>query len=37
LNAADFTAFFQAEVGRWTPIAKAVAEAAKAAGAAPPQ
>jgi tripartite-type tricarboxylate transporter receptor subunit TctC len=37
LNAADFTAFFKAEVVRWTPIAKAVAEAAKAAGAAPPQ
>jgi tripartite-type tricarboxylate transporter receptor subunit TctC len=37
LNADDFTAFFKAEVVRWTPIAKAVAEAAKAAGAAPPQ
>ena len=36
LNAADFTAFFKAEVVRWTPIAKAVAEQAKAAGMAPP-
>jgi tripartite-type tricarboxylate transporter receptor subunit TctC len=36
LNAADFTAFFKQEVVRWTPIAKAVAEQAKAAGLAPP-
>ena len=36
LNAADFTAFFKQEVVRWTPIAKAVAEQAKAAGMAPP-
>ena len=32
LSAADFTAFFKAEVVRWTPIAKAVAAQAKAAG-----
>jgi hypothetical protein len=36
LNAADFTAFFKEEVVRWTPIAKAVAAQAKAAGMAPP-
>jgi tripartite-type tricarboxylate transporter receptor subunit TctC len=36
LNADDFTAFFKAEVVRWTPIAKAVAAQAKAAGTAPP-
>jgi len=36
LNAADFTAFFKQEVVRWTPIAKAVAAQAKAAGMAPP-
>ena len=36
LDAADFTAFFKQEVVRWTPIAKAVAAQAKAAGAAPP-
>ena len=36
LNAADFTAFFKEEVVRWTPIAKAVAADAKAAGMAPP-
>jgi tripartite-type tricarboxylate transporter receptor subunit TctC len=35
LNAADFTAFFKEEVVRWTPIAKAVAAQAKAAGIAP--
>ena len=37
LNADDFTAFFKAEVVRWTPIAKAVAAQAKAAGMVPPQ
>jgi tripartite-type tricarboxylate transporter receptor subunit TctC len=36
LDAAEFTAFFKQEVVRWTPIAKAVAEQAKAAGMAPP-
>jgi hypothetical protein len=36
LNADDFTAFFKAEVVRWTPIAKAVAAQAKAAGTPPP-
>jgi hypothetical protein len=35
LDAADFTAFFKQEVVRWTPIAKAVAAQAKAAGMAP--
>jgi tripartite-type tricarboxylate transporter receptor subunit TctC len=35
LNAADFTAFFKAEVVRWTPIAKAVAAQAKDVGAGP--
>lgn len=36
LDADGFTAFFKQEVVRWTPIAKAVAEQAKAAGVAPP-
>ncbi len=35
LNAADFTDFFKDEVVRWTPIAKAVADQAKATGMAP--
>ena len=33
---AAFDAFFKAEVARWTPIAKAVAAQAKAAGMLPP-
>jgi tripartite-type tricarboxylate transporter receptor subunit TctC len=37
LSADEFTAFFKQEVARWTPIAKAVAEQAKAAGMGPPQ
>ncbi len=37
LDPAGFTAFFKQEVVRWTPIAKAVAEEARAAGIAPPQ
>ena len=37
LSANEFTAFFKQEVARWTPIAKAVAEQAKATGMAPPQ
>ena len=37
LSADEFTAFFKQEVVRWTPIAKAVAEQAKAAGMGPPQ
>jgi tripartite-type tricarboxylate transporter receptor subunit TctC len=35
LNPDDFTAFFKAEVARWTPIAKAVAAQAKDMGVAP--
>jgi tripartite-type tricarboxylate transporter receptor subunit TctC len=37
LDPDGFTAFFRQEVARWTPIARAVAEQAKAAGMAPPQ
>jgi len=37
LSADEFTVFFKQEVVRWTPIAKAVAEQAKAAGMGPPQ
>jgi tripartite-type tricarboxylate transporter receptor subunit TctC len=37
LSADEFTAFFKQEVVRWTPIAKAVAEQAKAAAMGPPQ
>src|SRR5579883_1878244 len=36
LSAAGYTAFIKDEMVRWTPIAKAVAEQAKAAGMAPP-
>ena len=35
LNAADFTAFFRAEMERWTPLAREVAAELKAAGDAP--
>jgi len=37
LSADEFTVFFKQEVVRWTPIAKAVAEQARAAGLGPPQ
>ena len=37
LSADEFTVFFKQEVVRWTPIAKAVAEQAKATGMGPPQ
>jgi tripartite-type tricarboxylate transporter receptor subunit TctC len=37
LDPNGFAAFFKREVARWTPIAKAVAEQAKAAGMGPPQ
>jgi tripartite-type tricarboxylate transporter receptor subunit TctC len=36
LSAAGYTAFIKDEMTRWTPIAKAVAEQAKAAGVGPP-